>query len=238
MRAFLWAALAASVAIPAMAEAQTQYQQVITGTRLDVQARGESRQVPDIAVVSAGVVTQATDAQTAMRDNAGRMAKVIAALKAAGIAEKDIQTTSVNLSPQYRYVNNEVPVITGYQANNNVNVRFRDIGKSGAVLDALVKQGANQINGPSLMIDQPEAAQDAARVAAMKAARQRADLYAKAAGLSVKRIVSISESIEYSGGPVPMMARAAMADGAEAKTSISPGEQSVGVTLSVVFELQ
>jgi uncharacterized protein len=238
MRGYLIAALAACAMIPSMSEAQTQYQQVINGTRLDVQARGESRQVPDIAVVSAGVVTQAADAQTAMRDNANRMAKVIAALKAAGIAEKDIQTTSVNLSPQYRYANNEVPVITGYQANNSVNVRFRDIGKSGAVLDALVRQGANQINGPSLMIDNPDAAQDSARVSAMKAARARADIYAKAAGLTVKRIVSISESVEYSGGPVPMMARAAMADGAEAKTSISPGEQSVGVTLNVVFELQ
>jgi uncharacterized protein len=238
MRGYLIAALAACAVIPSMAEAQAQFQQVINGTRLDVQARGESKQVPDIAVVSAGVVTQSADAQSAMRDNANRMAKVIAALKAAGIAEKDIQTTSVNLSPQYRYANNEVPVITGYQANNTVNVRFRDIGKSGAVLDALVRQGANQINGPSLMIDNPEAAQDSARVSAMKAARTRADLYAKAAGLTVKRIVSISEAIEYSGGPVPMMARGAVMEVAEAKTSIAPGEQSVGVTLSVVFELQ
>lgn len=212
------------------------YQQIINGTRLDIQARGESRAVPDVAVISAGVVTQAADAQSAMRDNAARMNRVIAALKQAGIADKDIQTTSVSLSPQYRYQQNEIPEITGYQANNQVTVRFRDIAKSGAVLDALVKQGANQINGPALMVDKPEAAQDAARLLAMKAARTRADLYATAAGMKVKRIVAISESTEDGGGPQPMM-RAQMADSA-AKTSIAPGEQSIGVTVSVVFELQ
>jgi uncharacterized protein len=232
-------ALMAPTLVPNMVEAQTAtYNQTITGTRLDVQTRGESRVVPDVAIISAGVVTQSTDAASAMRDNAARMARMFASLKKAGIADKDIQTQSVSLSPQYRYANNEVPVITGYQASNTVSVRFRDIGKSGAVLDALVKEGANQINGPTLTVDKPEAAQDAARLDAMKAARSRAELYAKAAGLSVRRIVSISESVEYSGGPQPVMAKMAMADGAEARTSVAPGEQSIGVTLSVVFELQ
>jgi uncharacterized protein len=232
-----FASVAVLFMVPSVSEAQMPIQQTIVGTRLDIQARGESKAVPDIAVISAGVVTQAADAQAAMRDNATRMNKVIAALKQAGIADKDIQTTSVSLSPQYRYTQNEVPAITGYQANNQVTVRFRDVGKSGAVLDALVKQGANQVNGPSLMVDKPEVAQDAARVSAMKTARTRADLYAKTAGMTVKRIVSISESVEYSGGPQPMMARM-MSDSAEAKTTIAPGEQSIGVTLSVVFELQ
>ncbi len=237
MRLILAAVLAASVMAPSMSEAQTLIQQSITGTRLDIQMRGETKAVPDIAVVSAGVVTQAADAQSAMRENATRMAKVVAALNAAGIDDKDIQTTSVNLSPQYRYANNEAPVITGYQANNQVTVRFRDIGKSGAVLDALVRQGANQINGPTLMIDKPEAALDAARVSAMKAARQRADLYAKTVGMTVKRIVSINETIDNPGGPMPMMMQAKGAN-AEADTSILPGEQSIGVTISVIYELQ
>jgi uncharacterized protein len=162
---------------------------------------------------------------------------VIAALKKAGVADKDVSTSSISLSPQYRYAENQPPVITGYQASNQVNVRFRDIGKSGAVLDILVKEGANQINGPSLVIDKPEAAQDEARIDAIKSARARADLYASATGLKVKRIVSISESESFSGGPVPMMARGMMADAAMAKTEVLPGEQTVGVNLSVVFEL-
>ena len=172
------ALLSLSFALPV--EAQMTQSQTFSGTKLELQARGESRVIPDIAIVSAGVVTQAPDAASAMRDNAARMARVMAALKKAGLAEKDIQTQSVSLSPQYRYANNEVPVITGYQANNTVSVRFRDIGKSGAVLDILVKEGANQINGPTLTIDDPQAAQDAARLSAIKTLQTRAALYAKA----------------------------------------------------------
>jgi uncharacterized protein len=224
-------------AIPAAAEAQMNQTQTISGTRLELQARGESHVVPDVAIISAGVVTQAPDAATAMRDNSARMARVFAALKRAGLADKDIQTQSVSLSPQYRYNNNEAPVIIGYQANNTVSVRFRDIGKSGAVLDALVKEGANQINGPTLTVDNPDAAQDAARLSALKILQARAALYAKASGMQVKRIVSLTESMDGGGVPMPMMAMARDAS-AEAKTSISAGEQAIGVTVSAVFELQ
>ena len=183
-----------AVSLPLAAHAQVAMAPQISGTRLDVTARGDVRRVPDVAIISAGVVTQAADAATAMRDNAARMARVIAALKKAGVADRDVSTSSIALSPQYRYVENQTPVITGYQASNQLTIRFRDIAKSGAILDVLVKEGANQINGPTLTIDKPEAAQDEARIAAVKQARARADLYARATGLKVKRIISISES--------------------------------------------
>jgi uncharacterized protein len=221
-----------------MAEAQIVAAPVIAGTRLDVVARGEVKRVPDVALINAGVVTQSANAGAAMQENASRMSRVLAALKRAGVADKDVTTSSVSLSPQYRYNENQPPVITGYQASNQVNVRFRDIGKSGAILDALVKEGANQINGPSLVIDQPQQAMDEARIAAIKSARARADLYASATGLKVKRIVAISENEAISGGPMPMMARGMMASDASAKTEIMPGEQEIGVTVSVIFELQ
>lgn len=226
----------AAMAAPAIGHAQVK-QPEISGTRLDVTARGDVQRVPDIAVISAGVVTNAPDAAGAMRDNAGRMTRVLAALKKAGVADRDVSTSSVNLSPQYRYVENQAPVIIGYQASNQVTVRFRDIAKSGTILDTLVREGSNQINGPTLMIDKPEAAQDEARVAAIKSARARADLYATALGMKVKRVVSVSESEGYAGGPVPVMGMRQM-DAASAKTEIMPGEQSIGVTVSVVFELQ
>lgn len=230
--------LAAVMASAMPSSAIAQYAQPpLAGTRLDVTARGEVRRVPDIAVISAGVVTNAADAASAMRANAARMTGVIAALRSAGIAEKDIATTAISLSPQYRYEQNEAPKVVGYQASNQVTVRFREIGRSGAILDALVREGANQISGPSMMIDKPEAAQDEARIEAMKAARARAELYARAAGMAVKRIVSISESDGYSPGPTPVMVTARMADAAP-KTEVLPGEQGVGITLSVVFELQ
>lgn len=237
MKAILGSAMmAAAMAAPAVASAEVA-QTPIAGTRLDVTARGDVRRIPDIAVISAGVMTNAADAASAMQDNANRMSRVLAALKKAGVANKDVSTSSINLSPQYRYVENQAPVIVGYQASNQVTVRFRDIAKSGTILDALVKEGSNQINGPMLTIDKPEAAQDEARVAAIKAARGRADLYANALGMKVVRIVSISESEGYSGGPVPVMAMRAMDAGA-AKTEIMPGEQAISVNVSVVFELQ
>ncbi len=83
------------------------------------------------------------------------MARVLAAVKRAGVADRDIQTATVQLQPQYRYGDNVPPVITGYQATNTLSVRFRDVAKSGSVLDALVAQGANQIDGPNLSIDKP-----------------------------------------------------------------------------------
>ena len=143
----------------------------ITGTRLDIVAQGSVKRVPDVAIISAGVVTQSRDARTAMTDNATAMARVLAALRGAGVANRDMATAQISLNPQYRYVENQPPVVTGYQATNSVTVRFRDIAKSGAILDALVAAGANQINGPTLTLDKPQAAQDEARADAIKIAR-------------------------------------------------------------------
>lgn len=234
-------ALAALATAPTALSAQTTVAvpvPVLQGAKLDVVATGETRRVPDLAVISAGVVTQATDAAGAMRENAQRMARVVSALKKAGVADRDIQTSTVNLQPQYRYGENVPPVITGYQATNTVTIRFRDVTRSGTILDTLVAEGANQINGPSLQIDKPEAAEDEARVDAIKTARARAELYAGAAGLRVKRILSISEAGGYNPPPpMPYMMAAARAEKA-ADTAIVPGEQTVGVTVTVSFELE
>lgn len=208
-----------------------------TSTRLDITAEGEVRRVPDLASVSAGVMTQTPTAAAAMQANASRMAAVVAALKKAGIADRDIQTTGLNLNPQYRYQENQPPQLVGYQASNTVQVRFRKIGDAGRIVDTLVAQGANQINGPSLSVDKPEAALDEARADAVAKARARAELYARAAGLRVKRILAISES---GAAPPPMpypVARMAMAE-AKADTMVQPGETSLSVTLNVSFELE
>jgi len=205
-------------------------------TLLSVSAQAEAKRVPDVATISAGVVTQAADANAAMRANAVQMDKVMAAIKAAGIAERDIQTSGINLNPQYKYVENQEPTITGYQANNTVNLKVRDIGKLGKVLDALVASGANQVNGPSFEIDQPEEAYDEARRGALEKAQARAAMYAKTLGVRVRRIVSISEGAGFQPPrPMPMMA---MARGkAEMDTAVSPGETTLSANLDVVFEL-
>lgn len=206
------------------------------GTLLSVSAQAESKRVPDVATMSTGVVTQAADANTAMRQNAEQMAKVVTAIKAAGVAERDIQTSGINLNPQYRYAENQPPAITGYQASNTVNIKVRDIGKLGNVLDSLVAQGANQVNGPSFEVDKPDEAYDEARLAALKKAEARAKTYAGAMGVRVRRIVSISEGAGFQP-PMPMMRMQAMDAMASKETSVSPGETTLSANLDVVFEL-
>ena len=206
-------------------------------TLLSVSAQAEAKRVLDVATISAGVVTQAADANAAMRANAVQMDKVMAAIKAAGIAERDIRTSGISLNPQYKYVENQSPTITGYQASNTVNVKVRDIGKLGKALDALVANGANQVNGPSFEVDKPDAAYDEARLAALKKAQDRAETYAKAMGLRVRRVVSIDEGGGGVRPPMPMMRAMASDAYAKAETSVAPGETVLSVHLDVVFEL-
>lgn len=229
----------AAMALPTLAVAQpVPPGPHLSGTRLDVNAEGEVTRAPDFASIDAGVVTQADTAAVAMQDNARRMAATVAALKKAGVADRDIQTSAISLSPRYRYGENQPPVITGYEASNRVTVRFRDIARAGSILDTLVTVGANQISGPNFLIDKPDAALDEARVQALQKARARADLYARAAGLRVKRIIAISEQGGYSPPqPFPQMMRAA-SPMEKADTHIAPGEQRVSVSVSVIFELE
>lgn len=228
----------AALTAPAAAQDVTTVIRPLAGTRLDLSATGTVSRVPDLAIISAGVVTKSATATGAIADNAARMERVRAALKRAGIADRDIQTSSINLNPDYRYDNNQPPVLTGYQASNNVSIRFRDIRSSGKVLDALVAEGANQINGPSLTIDKPEAATDEARAKAIAVGRARAELYARSLGMRVTRLLSVSESGGYSR-PMPYAADAVMVTAARvAKTEIDPGSQDIQVTLSMSFELQ
>src|SRR5689334_11677853 len=154
MKRIFVAALLAAAAIPAAADAQqASITQTIAGTRLDINATGEVTRVPDVATVSAGVVSRSTNASAALQETADRMQRVVAALKRAGIESRDIQTSNVSLNPEYRYPENQAPQLVGYTASNSVSVRFRDIRASGKIIDALVSQGANQINGPSLSVD-------------------------------------------------------------------------------------
>jgi len=224
-----------AIAMTAQAQTTPAYTLPADATIVNISADAEARRVPDVATLSAGVVTQAADGNTAMRQNAEQMSKVVAAIKAAGIADKDVQTSGINLNPQYQYKEGAPPKITGYQASNTVSLKVRDITRLGKVLDALAAQGANQINGPSFEIDNPEPVYDEARVAALKKAQARAETYAQQLGLKVRRIVSISEG--RSGGVRPVMMMSARAQSAAMDTPVSPGETALSVNLDVSFEL-
>ncbi|HQV03705.1 MULTISPECIES: SIMPL domain-containing protein [unclassified Novosphingobium] len=239
---FALAPLALALAMPGVAMAHSDQPAIAaTSTLLTISSEGKSARTPDLATFNAGVVTQGSTASEALAANAAAMTKVIATLKKAGIADKDIQTSQISLNPVYGQPvvdpNGQIvqePRIVGYQATNSVNIRSRDIKGFGKVLDALVSSGANQVNGPSFEMSDPSAAMDEARTAAMKAARARAELYAKAAGLRVVRIVSISEG----GGYAPQQPVYAMAKMADASSSpIAAGQVEAQISLTVQFEL-
>ena len=242
------AALAAPLAAPLAAQAHELSSGPVVAagnTLLTLSAEGRSNPTPDLAVFSAGVTSQGKTAGEALSANSADMNKVVAALKRAGIADRDIQTSNLSLNPIYQpqrpmpdgTVEPAQPKIIGYQVYNTVNVRQRNLAQFGRVLDTLVAAGANQINGPNFQMDDPDAATDEARTQAMKKARARANLYASAAGLKVLRILAISESGGYVPQPQVMYSRAAMADGMEKSTPVAAGEVSLISTVTVLFEL-
>jgi uncharacterized protein YggE len=237
-RVILAALLIGGAVIPVAAPAQQPaVTQTTGGTRLDLEVTGEVSRVPDVAIISAGVVSHATTASAALQDSADRMQRVLAALKRAGVAERDIQTSSINLNPEYRYPQNAEQQLVGYTASNTLVVRFRDIRTSGKILDALVGEGANQINGPNLVVDNRQAALDEARAQAVTKGRARAELYARSLGMRVTRLVSVAEQ---GGNEVvaPMARQAIVVTGSRIGTNIESGEQKLQVTLSMTFELQ
>ena len=209
---------------------------------LTVTAEGHSTRAPDLAVFSAGVSTTGATAGEALSANAAAMTRVIAALKAAGIEARDIQTSSISLNPvyeqrPYNQADNTPPRITGYTASNNVSIRQRKLAAFGKVIDTLVSAGANQVNGPNFQLDHPDAAMDEARIDAVTKARARAELYARAAGLKVARIISISEGGQNDGPIARPFAPMLMARADKAPTPVEAGEQDLTAQVTINFEL-
>jgi len=214
--------------MPAMSSIQPE-------TTITLMGRGAVEKAPDMAMINVGVQVEAKTAADAMAQQASQMNGVFAAVKASGIAERDMQTGSMSLNPVYEYLNNARPRLTGYQASNAITIKVRKLDTLGKTLDAVVKGGGNTINGISFSVDQPEKFQNEARVEAIRDAAAKAELYAQAVGYKVKRIVTISEQEYYPQPPMPVMMR--MQDMAAEATPIAAGEVSLVQTVNVVFEL-
>lgn len=199
---------------------------------------GEVKAKPNMAVISSGVLTEAPSAREALAKNNTAMSAVIEALKKAGIAEEDIQTSNFSVSPQYPpYQPNQTqqPHITGYQVSNQVTVRVKNLAKLGSTLDTLVQVGANQINGISFDIDEPKSLQNDARKLAVADARAKAELYATATHVTLGRVLQISEAMSVIG-PQPMAY--AVDKVAAQSVPIAAGQQTLNANVSIVFEIQ
>ncbi len=192
---------------------------------------------PDIANISAGVTTRAPTAVEAMRLNARQMTSVIAQIEAQGVDKDDIQTSGISLNAEYDYdQQTSQQVFRGYNVSNRVSVTLRDIEETGAVLDALVAAGATDLGGISWTIDDPTAAREQARQAAVESGLERARSYAQMSGYSDVRLLEISESIA-SDGPRPMMRVANVQQDSAASTPVRPGQVESGVTITVKYEM-
>jgi uncharacterized protein YggE len=233
-------AAAMPLAPTAAAQDHSAHLAMMEHTLLSISAEGRAVSAPDMGLISLGVQTEGATAAAALQANSRRMDALISALRRAGVAERDIQTSNLSVNPQYVYRENEPPLLNGYQANNTVNAKIRNLARMGDTVDAAIAADGNTLNGISFAHQNPDEQLDAARRDAIARARARAALYAEVAGLRVGRIVSISE-----GGaampPMPMMmARMERLSAADAAPPppVVPGEVETVLSVSVVFTLE
>ncbi|MCG7508727.1 SIMPL domain-containing protein [Mesorhizobium retamae] len=234
-RAFLPLALAAAVAMPAIAGAA----ETPLPPRIIVSGEGEASVAPDLALLSLSVMREAKTAREALNANNDAMAAVIAAMKAAGVSERDLQTAGIQINPRYNYPNkpdgNQEAELVAYQVTNTLSVRVRDIAKTGEILDKAVSLGVNQGGGISFTNEDPAAAITEARKKAVADAIAKAKTLAEAAGVSVGKVVEITDQ-NYAPPPMPMNAKAY--DAAGAAVPMQAGENAYKVVVNVTFELK
>jgi uncharacterized protein len=198
---------------------------------LTVTGEGTVAAAPDAAVIRLGVSSTGKTARAASDANAREMTVVLAAIKESGVADRDIQTTSLSLQPQYDPSKTGAARLVGFQANNQVTVKIRDVNRLPAVLDRAIAGGANEMSGIEFVVSEQRKLLDKARTEAITDARHKAELYATAAGMKVGRVMSISEE---GSAPPP---RAFQALRAGAATPIAPGEQMLRAVVTVSYEL-
>jgi len=205
-----------------------------------VNGQGKVTVTPDIAYISMGVSAQAATVTEAQAQAAAAMDKVIAALKSNGVAEKDIQTQYYNIQQLTRYDNvTQQSVVTGYMVSNSVNVKIRDVGKAGVIIDAVAAAGGDytRINGVNFSIDKPEQYYAQAREQAMADAKTKANQLAQLAGVTLGRATYITESTSSPYVPYPYPIKAA--DAVQSSTTyITPGEMDVTVSVQVAYAIQ
>ena len=207
--------------------------QVIPPAAISVTGEATVSVPPDLAEIDGGVTSEAKTAREASEANNAAMGKVLQALKGAGIEEKDLQTSRLSLQPQSTPNRSGPSAIAGYRASNRVTVRVRDVTKVASVIDTLVGAGANEIGGINFVVSQASKLLDEARERAVADARRKAEIYARAAGVTLGAPLSISE--EGNSAPVPYRR---MAAGMAVSAPVAQGEETLQVTVSVSWAIK
>jgi uncharacterized protein len=188
---------------------------------------------PDQAQIDGGVTSDGKTAREASEANNAAMGKVLLALKGAGIDEKDYQTSRLSLQPQYAPNRSGPSPVVGYRASNRVTVKLRDVTKIAGIIDVLVGAGANELGGINFMVSQASKLLDDAREKAIADARRKAEIYAKAAGVTLGEPLSISEE-----GSAPPVFRSKMVAGMAASAPVAQGEETLSVTVGVSWAIK
>ena len=198
---------------------------------------GSAQIAPDMAEITLGVITEAKDAAKAHSDNAAQAARVQAAVKALGVAERDIQTTRYDFSPIYDVKDNGRSVTTGYTVTNAIVVKVRNLANVGKVIDAALANGANRVDSLEFSASDPSAAKDAALADAARDARSKADAVARALGVRIVRILNVYADAQ-SPAPRNFMPMMMAKEAYDAATPISAGELlfEASVNISYVIE--
>jgi uncharacterized protein len=190
---------------------------------------------PDQAQVDGGVTSDAKTAREASDANNAAMGKVLLALKGAGIDEKDFQTSRLSLQPKYAPDRSGPSTVVGYRASNRVTIKVRDVSKIAGVIDVLVAAGANEIGGINFVVSQASKLLDDIREKAIADARRKAEIYAKAAGVTLGEPLSISEE----GGSMPVFrGKMAAPMATMAPAPVAQGEETLSVTVSVTWAIK
>ncbi len=198
---------------------------------------GEAARAPDMAYLNLGVEAEGATASEALRKNSAQMEATLKSLRDAGVDKKDIQTSNLSVGAKYDYSREgSPPRIIGYQATNTVSVKLRDLDKAGAVIDKAVGVGANRLDSISFGFAEPKPVMNDARKAAIADARERAELYADAAGVKLGPVMQISDSFTQGPGPLPVMARMEM-DASNA-VPIAPGESMVTANVTLIYAIE
>jgi len=223
-----WIVLISLMLWPVLAHAQDDARQIV------VTATGSASAAPDMAVLRIGVTREARTASEAMRTASEAAAKVLDQVGAAGIEPRDVQTSSVSLYPVQDHTNGRTPVIRGYVASNDLTVRVRDLGALGGLMDTVVSEGANNMNGLSFSMAEPGPVETRARAAAVAEAHAKAETLAQAAGVALGPVQTIAEGGDVPG-PLPMMREMASMDAA---VPVAAGELDIRITVTVVYAIE
>ena len=207
------------------------------GAAITVTGEGQALVQPDLATINLGVTTRAEAAAEAMAQNSTAQTAVMETLTAAGIEARDVQTSGLQLTPMMNYDDGKAPTVTGYQAQNMVTVRVRDLAALGSTLDAIVTAGANEINGITFSRDDADAVQDEARRDAVADAKHRAEVMAEAAGLTLGPVLAMRDPV-FGPQPMPEMGMMRAMDASATKQMpIAAGELGMSAQVEMRFAL-